>query len=33
MSEKIKNKGLKLGKNIDADIDETFKIFKNIKAF
>jgi nucleoside-diphosphate-sugar epimerase len=33
MSKKIKNKGLKLGKNIDTDIDETFKIFKNIKAF
>jgi UDP-glucose 4-epimerase len=33
MSKKIKNKGLKLGKSIDTDIDETFKIFKNIKAF
>jgi len=33
MSKKIKNKGLKLGKNIDTDIDETFKIFKSIKAF
>jgi nucleoside-diphosphate-sugar epimerase len=33
LSKKIKNKGLKLGKKIDNDINETFKIFKNIKTF
>lgn len=33
LSKKIKNKGLKLGKKIDNDINETFELFKNIKVF
>ena len=33
MTKKIKNKGLNLSKNIQLDIKETFKFFKNIRIF
>jgi nucleoside-diphosphate-sugar epimerase len=33
ISKKIRNKGLILSKKIDTDINETFKVFKNIKTF
>jgi hypothetical protein len=33
LSNKIKNKGLNLGKSIDKDIEDTFKIFKSIKNY
>ena len=33
LSNKIKNKGLNLGKSIDKDIKDTFKIFKSIKNY
>jgi len=33
LSNKIKNRGLNLGKSIDKDIEDTFKIFKSIKNY